>query len=207
METQQLERIGTDPEAFEAFYRENVEGVQRFVARRVGDRERAADLTAEIFLAAITSAHTYDRRLGPTQAWLFGIARITVAADGRRRGRERAGIERVRGSALIGEDDIAAMDARIDAEARSRELYAAMERLTEGERAVLELVVLDGLSVAEAAKAAGLRPVTARVRLHRARRKLRAELEGPAPRATRRDPPDVINRHQAKPQRIEEEGS
>ena len=198
METQQLERIGTDPQAFEAFYRENVEGVQRFVARRVEDRERAADLTAEIFLAAITAAHTYDRRLGPPQAWLYGIARVTVAAEGRRRGRERAGIERVRGSALIGEDDIAAMDARIDAAARSRELYAAMDRLAEGERVVLELVVLDGLSVSEAAAVAGVRPVTARVRLHRARRKLRSALEGPSPRARS----SVKQSH-----RIEEEGS
>src|SRR5689334_16060787 len=115
MKTEQLDRIGTDAEAFEAFYRANVEGVQRFVARRVEDRERVADLTAEIFLAAITSAHTYDRRLGPPQAWLYGIARVTLAAEGRSRGRERAGIARVRGSALIGEDDIAAMDARIDA--------------------------------------------------------------------------------------------
>ena len=202
METEKLERIGSDPEAFEAFYRENVEGVQRFVARRVGDRERAADLTAEIFLAAITSAHTYDRRLGPPQAWLFGIARITVAAEGRSRGRERAGLERIRGSALIGDDDIAAMDARIDAAARSRDLYAAMERLTEGERAVLELVVLDGLSVAEAAKAAGVRPVTARVRLHRARRKLRAELEGPAP-----SPRADVSAGQRRSKPIEEEGS
>jgi len=198
METQQLDQIGTDPEAFEAFYRENVEGVQRFVARRVDDRDRAADLTAEIFLAAIASARTYDRRLGPPQAWLYGIARVTVAADRRSHGRERARIERVRGSALIGEDDIAAMDARIDAEARSRELYAAMDRLAEGERAVLELVVLDGLSVSEAAVAAGVRPVTARVRLYRARRKLRAALEGPSPSAR----PAVT-----KPKPIEEEGS
>jgi RNA polymerase sigma-70 factor (ECF subfamily) len=203
METQQLDRIGKDPEAFEAFYRENVEGVQRFVARRVDDRERAADLTAEIFLAAINSASTYDRRLGPPQAWLYGIARVTVAADRRRRGRERAGFERVRGSALIGDDDIAAMDARIDAEARSRELYAAMDRLAEGERAVLELVVLDGLSVTEAAATTRVRPVTARVRLHRARRKLRAELEGLTPSAQ----PDVINPHRTKAQPIEEEGS
>jgi RNA polymerase sigma-70 factor (ECF subfamily) len=42
---------------------------------------------------------------------------------------------------------------------------------------VLELVALDELSLTEAAAAAGVRPVTARVRLHRARRKLRAELE------------------------------
>jgi RNA polymerase sigma-70 factor (ECF subfamily) len=52
-----------------------------------------------------------------------------------------------------------------------------MDRLPEGERAVLELVALDELTVAEAAAATGVRPVTARVRLHRARGKLRAELE------------------------------
>ena len=52
-----------------------------------------------------------------------------------------------------------------------------MDRLPEAERAVLELVAIDELTVAEAAAAAGVRPVAARVRLHRARRKLRAELE------------------------------
>lgn len=176
----QLRWIGSEPELFEAFYRENVEDVQRFVARRVGDRERAADLTAEIFLAAIASAHRYRPRRGAPRAWLYGIARVTIAAERRSRGRELAGMERLRGSALIDEDDAARMDARLDAAARSRELYAAMERLPEGERAVLELVALDGLSVAEAAAAAGVRPVTARVRLHRARRKLRDELEAAA---------------------------
>lgn len=40
-------------EIFEAFYRQHVEAIQGFVARRIGERERAADLTAEIFLAAI----------------------------------------------------------------------------------------------------------------------------------------------------------
>ena len=52
----QLPWIGSDAEIFEAFYREHVEDLQRFIARRVGERERAADLTAEIFLAAIESA-------------------------------------------------------------------------------------------------------------------------------------------------------
>ena len=69
------------------------------------------------------------------------------------------------------------MDARIDAAAQSRQLYEAMDRLSEAERAVLELVAIDELTVAEAAAAIGIRPVTARVRLHRARRKLRADLE------------------------------
>jgi len=78
---------------------------------------------------------------------------------------------------LLDEGDAAEMDARIDAGAQSRRLYEAMDRLSEAERAVLELVALDELTLAEAAAAAGVRPVTARVRLHRARRKLRAELE------------------------------
>jgi hypothetical protein len=54
---EQLPQIGFDADIFEIFYREHVDGIERFVSRRVGDRERAADLTAEIFLAAIDSAH------------------------------------------------------------------------------------------------------------------------------------------------------
>jgi RNA polymerase sigma-70 factor, ECF subfamily len=174
---EQLPLIGLDADIFEIFYREHVDGIERFVSRRVGDRESAADLTAEIFLAAIDSAHRYQARLGTPKGWLFGIARVHVAGYARRRDRQRVGEERLRGSALLDEDDAARLDARIDAAAQSRRLYEAMDALPEAERAVLELVALDELGITEAAAAAGVRPVTARVRLHRARRKLRAELE------------------------------
>lgn len=180
---EELRWIGGDPDLFEAFYREHVEEVQRFVVRRVGDRERAADLTAEVFLAAIDSAHRYRPGRGAPRAWLFGIARVLLASERRQRGRERVGRARLEGGVLLDEEDAARMDARIDAAAQSRRLHEAMDRLPEAERAVLELVALDELTVAEAAVAAGVRPVTARVRLHRARRKLRAELEA-APQST-----------------------
>ncbi len=173
---EQLPRIGTDPELFDAFYKEHLEDLQRFVARRVGDRERAADLTAEIFLAAIDSAHRYQPR-GTPKSWLYGIARVVVANDRRRSARRRVGEERLRGSAFLDEEEAARIDARIDAGRRARRLYEAMDRLPEAERAVLELVAIDELTVAEAADAVGVRPVTARVRLHRARRKLRTDLE------------------------------
>jgi DNA-directed RNA polymerase specialized sigma24 family protein len=116
---EQLRWIGTDPAIFEAFYREHVEGVQRFVARRVGERERAADLTAEIFLAAIESAEGYRPGDGTPRAWLFGIARLVIAGDARRRGAERAREDRWRGSALLDSDDAARIDARLDAAARA----------------------------------------------------------------------------------------
>lgn len=174
---EQLRWIATDPEIFEAFYREHLDSVEGFIARRSGDRERAADLTAEVFLAAIGAAPRYRPSRGAPRAWLFGIARNVVAGDRRQAGRERARDERLRGSALLDEDDAARIEARIEAAAAQRRLYEAMDRLSEAERAILELVAIDDLSVAEAAAAAGVRPVAARVRLHRARRKLRNELE------------------------------
>lgn len=174
---EQLPLIGLDAEIFEVFYRQHLEVIESFVARRVGDREAVADLTAEIFLSAIDSAHRYRPGLGTPRAWLLGIARVLVANHARRRNRRRAGEERLRGSVLLDEDDAARLDARIDASAQSRRLYEAMDALPEAERAVLELVALDELAVTEAAAVAGVRPVTARVRLHRARRKLRAALD------------------------------
>lgn len=174
---EQLRWIATDPEIFEAFYREHVEGIQGFVARRVGDPEHAADLTAEVFLAAIGAAHRYRPARGAPKAWLYGIARTVVAADRRQVGRQLTREERLRASTLLDEDDAAQIETRIEAAAKLRHLYEAMDRLAEAERAILELVAIDELSLTEAATAAGVRPVTARVRLHRARRKLRAELE------------------------------
>src|SRR5690348_7583697 len=140
MSAEQPTAIGHDPAAFEAFYREHVEAVQRSIARRVGDPHLAADLTADVFLAAIDDAASYRPDRGSPVAWLFGIARVVVAAEHRRAGRERRAHARVVGRRLLDEDDIARIQARIDAGAQARALYAVLGRLPEGERAVLELV-------------------------------------------------------------------
>jgi RNA polymerase sigma factor (sigma-70 family) len=170
-------RIAADPDAFEDFYREHIEAVQRFVARRVPDPHLAADLTADVFLAAIDSAPTFRPGRVEPIAWLYGIARNVVAGERRRAGREgRAGRRLPPSAELIEPDELPRLCARIDAEAASRRLYRAMEGLSDGERAVLELVALEELSVSEAAGALGIRPVAARVRLHRARRLLQKEL-------------------------------
>src|SRR3954453_2621814 len=98
-------RIAHDPGAFEAFYREHVEAVQRFVARRVDEPLLVADLTAEVFLAALTAAPAYRPQRGAPGAWLIGIARNLVAAEHRRAGRERRANARVEGRRLLEGDD------------------------------------------------------------------------------------------------------
>jgi RNA polymerase sigma-70 factor (ECF subfamily) len=173
----ELAEIASDPDAFEWFYRRHVEAVQRFVARRVEDPYLAADLTADVFVAAIESAGSYRRSRGEPAAWLFGIARNVVAGERRRNAKELRTATRVRGRELLEEDDLAALDERIDGESAARALYRELDRLPEGERAILELVAVDGLSVGEAGRALGIGGVAARVRLHRARRRLQNGLD------------------------------
>jgi RNA polymerase sigma-70 factor (ECF subfamily) len=166
-----------DPQVFEAFYRRHVEAVTRFVARRVDDPHTAADLTAEIFLAVLDSAHTYRPSLGSEAARLYGIARNVVSSERRRVAREAERDLRFRGRRLLEADDIVRLEDKLDAESPGRRVLAALARLPEGERAVMELIAVDQLTVTEAAVALGIRQVTARVRLHRARKALRSEAE------------------------------
>jgi RNA polymerase sigma factor (sigma-70 family) len=78
-----------EPLAFAAFYRRYEERMLRYFLARVGDAEVAADLTAETFAAALGSAPRFRPRREPAVAWLFGIARNTLAMS-RRRGRVEA---------------------------------------------------------------------------------------------------------------------
>ncbi|WP_019070505.1 sigma-70 family RNA polymerase sigma factor [Streptomyces hokutonensis] len=166
-----------DPRLFEEFYRRHVDAVMRFVARRVNDPHTAADLTAEIFLAVLDSAHSYQPRLGSETAWLYGIARNIVSSERRRIARETERDLRFSGRRLLEADDIARIEDRLDAERPARRMLAALAGLPEGERAVIELIAVDQLTVTEAAAVLGISQVTARVRLHRARKALRSEAD------------------------------
>lgn len=170
-------RIACDEAALESFYRSHVELVERFVARRVADPHLAADLTADVFLAAIEAAPSYDSRRGTPSAWLLGIARNVVSSEFRRAGREQRARHRIDARELLDSDDLVRLQERIDAEGEARALFAALACLPAGEREVLELVAVDGLSPREAASALRISAVAARVRLHRARAAMRKALE------------------------------
>lgn len=166
-------QVGSSPAAFTQFYRSHVDAVTRFFARRVTDPFTVADLTADTFLAVIESAANYRPESGPARAWLYGIARNMLAAEHRRAAREQRVERRISGRRLLEPDDVARLEEQIDASREYRRLLSDLDRLPERERAVLELVAVDGITVGEAAAVLGVRAGTARVRLHRARRALR----------------------------------
>jgi RNA polymerase sigma-70 factor (ECF subfamily) len=176
----EVSRIATDPIALEAFYRRHVDAVTRFVVRRVADPYLAADLVADVFLAAIDSASTYRPDLGDPGRWLYGVARNVEAAERRHAARELRAASRVSGRSLLQDEDIADLLERIDAEAQRRRLYEALDGLSEQDRVLLEMIAIDELTVRDAATILGISPGAARVRLHRARQHLRRQLGEPA---------------------------
>jgi RNA polymerase sigma-70 factor, ECF subfamily len=167
---------GRDADAFEVFYRATVDDVIGFFTRRVLDPHSVADLTADTYVAVLSSAHTYSASRGSPRAWLFGIARHVLSAHRRGDLADRERHRRVEGRRLLDTEDLDVLVERIDAQRSSRRLYEAVAALPDGERAIFELVALDGLVPAEAAAVLGIRAATGRVRLHRARRALQAQL-------------------------------
>lgn len=163
----------------EAFYREHIEAVQRFVARRVESPEDAADLTAEVFLAAIHASRAYRGDASVPRAWLYGIARRVVASHHRSTARALRAVGRIDAKELLDDDATDRIVARIDSQRAAREVYRSVAALPERQRAVVELVAVDGLSLTEAAAALGISAGNARVTYHRARQRLARALPRP----------------------------
>lgn len=168
--------IGSDPDLLEAFYREHSPVIRSFLTRRVSDPHTVADLTADIFMTAIDAAHRYRPDQGRPIGWLIGIARNKVADGERKTARRLRAESRVVGRRLLDDDAITRIEERIEAQRSTRALYTALASLPARDRRLMELVAVDGLSVVEAAEELGVKPGTARVRLHRSRARLRIQL-------------------------------
>jgi len=158
---------------FEALYRANVAAVTAYFARRSAEPPVVADLTADTFVAAITSFATFDPRKGTARAWVFGIARRIYAAHCQEHGQQRSRVERLAGRRELAPDEIGDLIDRIDAQRAGRALVTGLTSLPATDRAVVELVDLAGLQPREAAQVLGIAPGTLRMRLLRARARLR----------------------------------
>ncbi|MFK4071673.1 RNA polymerase sigma factor [Streptomyces sp. NPDC029674] len=163
-----LVRAAHDASAFEPLVRRHAPALHGYFARRAPGA--ADDLLAEAWLQAYTARRGFDAARGPARAWLFGVARNVLSAHWRRSCRQRPG------PAGDGRDDPwEAVDERLDAAAVAPRLRALLAELPPDERELLLLVAWEQLTPGEAAAVVGIPAGTARSRLHRARRRLRAD--------------------------------
>jgi len=172
--------IARGPGALAEFYKRHVGRITAMGVRRFADPQDVADFTAEVFVEVMRSASGYDPHRGKAVPWLCGLAGNVAADMHRRRFRRHDAENRLAGRLLLDANDYARVEERIDAASRARMLYAALGKLREADRRLLELVAVDGLTPAQAAQALGISAVTARVRLMRSRARLQAAMTAAA---------------------------
>lgn len=172
-----LAAIAAGPGFLPEFYRRHVAKVTGVGVRRFSTPEDVADFVANVFLEVLRSAGSYDPRRGDAVAWLYGLAGNVAAGMRRQQRRSTDAEHRLAGRSLLDADDYARVEERIDAASALRRAYEAMQQLPDQDRRLLELVAVDGLSTGEAANALGITAVATRVRLVRARARLRARLD------------------------------
>lgn len=109
-----VRRVGEDREAFECLYVEHIDLIQAFLARRVSDPSLVADLTSEVFLAAIESARKYRPERGTPTGWLYGIRRHVKADEVRHQQRQARATRRMAGRRLLDSDAVTVLVERLD---------------------------------------------------------------------------------------------
>lgn len=168
-------QTGEDEAMFRRLFESAYDDVLRFVERRVHPIA-AEDVVADVFLVAWRRLHDVPAPHDEARAWLFGVAQRTMANQRRGDARRLSLLVRVGAfdlSHVHGEDHGPAVAARAD-------LARAWSLLGPTDQEVLTLTALDGLTGAQAASVLDISPTAFRVRLVRARRRLRLHLDVPA---------------------------
>lgn len=160
---------------FEAIYRSNVGVLTSYFARRCREPQEVADLTSETILRAAGSFRAFDPRRGSARSWLFGIAAHVWAEYCAREAHCRNAMVRLACRRPLEASEIDELAAKIDAQQAGRKLLERCSMLSANERAAIEMVDLAELTPKEAAAALGLSRGGLRMRLSRARAKLRKE--------------------------------
>jgi DNA-directed RNA polymerase specialized sigma24 family protein len=157
--------VSADHEAqFERVYLAYSNPVLAYALRRTTP-EAAADVVAETFLVAWR--RLTDLPKGAELPWLYGVARRILSTQRRSNLRQQALVARIGGDVAMG---------WVDPETEPGHALEALANLEPGDREVVLLAAWEELDSREAASVLGCSPTAYRIRLHRARKRLRAEL-------------------------------
>ena len=160
-----------DPgERFRAIYRAHLADVTAYALRRTSSSEDAADVVAEVFLVAwrrLADVPSGDE----ARLWLYGVAR-RVLSNSRRGDLRRAHLSSRLASELSLLEALPALQPYRPPEGFA-EVFAS---LSEADKEVLGLAVWEELDAASIGSVLGCSANAARIRAHRARKRLEKEL-------------------------------
>jgi RNA polymerase sigma-70 factor (ECF subfamily) len=163
-----------DERAFSAFYRRHLAMIVGWCVRRTGDPELAADLTAEVFAAALVSAARYQPTHESAAGWLLGIARNVLGHSVRHGQVDARARERLGASPLTVEDEDLAVVLEIAGQNGAAGHLLA--ELPVDERAAVRARVIEERPYSEIARSLGCSEMVVRKRVSRGLARLRAGL-------------------------------
>lgn len=172
-----LDQSRRQPERFAAIYSRYFAEIYRYIAGRLGSGA-AEDLAAETFLIAFRRRDAFDPALGSVRPWLYGIATNLISQHQRAETRRYRSLSRSGADPAPDDGQEDRIADRLTAASLRAPLAGALDALTAGDRDVLLLVAIAGLSYAEVAQALSISAGTVGSRLNRARKKVRAALTG-----------------------------
>jgi RNA polymerase sigma-70 factor (ECF subfamily) len=155
--------------AYETLLTEVATIVRAFVRKRVQDVEGQEEVVQDTLLCIHRDRHTYDPDR-PFRPWMYAITRHRLS-DHLEKQRRRSQIE-VLGDAEA--EDPASPDARARGQRAPGILRHALAQLSKTQREIIQMLKLDGLSVAEISTRTGLTASTVKVTAHRGYKRLRA---------------------------------
>ena len=171
-----LAAAASDPDAFTHFYRRHAHGVFAYFLARARRSDLAADLTAEVFAAALDAARS-GRHAEHAVAWLYGIARHKLL-DSLRKGQVEDAARRRLGWLPLEVSDAALerAEALVDVEREAARLRQLLADLPAEQRDALEARIVDEDEYAEIAARLGCSEALVRQRVSRGLRRLRAAM-------------------------------
>lgn len=163
-----------DESAFTTLVTRFQPAVFRWALMFANDPDDAEDITQEVFVRTYRQLDSY-RSDGPLEAWLYRITRRTAIQM--RRTRSRRGRLALSPGARPARD-VYTTDpgGRVDRERAANVIHELFAGLPRRQREIFDLVDLQGLSPAEAAERTGMKPVSVRANLFKARKAIRESL-------------------------------
>jgi RNA polymerase sigma-70 factor (ECF subfamily) len=165
-----------DPAEFAALYHRHLDAVYSYAFYQLGDHHDAEDATARTFVAALRAIGSFRDEGASFRAWLFRIARNTIANAHRARARRRTEpMDAIPLEPPAPDSDPAGLALRAE---EARRIRAAVAALPDDRRQVVLLRFADGLSAREIGEVLDRSEGAVRVLLHRALKDLAGQLHG-----------------------------
>jgi RNA polymerase sigma-70 factor (ECF subfamily) len=167
-----VEAAKKDPSRFADLYELNFSRVYAYIARRVGDRDAAQDLTSDVFHKALAGIQSFEWRGVPFAGWLMRIAANMIVDRSKHSGRE-----------ISGQDDLPDLpdlkaQPKLEEADRCGLLFSMVEQLPADQRRVIGMRFAEEKSIREIATELGRSEGAVKQLQFRALQNLRARMEG-----------------------------